>query len=323
MTKPLCVVADVGGTNTRVALADGAALRPGSVARFRNADHADLGQVLAEYLARAGLGAVDAACAACAGPVRDGVARLTNLDWRIDAALLQGATGAGRVAILNDLQAQGHALGHIEAANLRPLIHGPQVPGAAMLVVGVGTGFNAAPVHDAGSARLVPPSESGHVNLPVATEQDFRLARFVEAQLGFASVEEVLSGRGIEMLYAFAAAEMREDLHLTAAEIPGAIAAGDPVACLAGRLFARMLGMVVGNLALTNLPFGGIYLIGGVARAMGGMLETAPDQIGAFAEAFAAKGRFSGFMQSFSVQLIEDDYAALIGCAAALDRTAA
>lgn len=315
MNQQVSIVADVGGTNTRVALADGTRLRDGSVARFRNADHAGLGEVLAEYMSRADITKVDAACAAAAGPVRDGVARLTNLDWQIDGDLLRGATGAGRVAILNDLQAQGHALGHVDAANLRPLIAGPQAPGAAMLVVGVGTGFNAAPVHDAGNHRLVPPSESGHVNLPVVSDRDIRLARFVEAGHGFAGVEEVLSGRGLELLYAFAASEMGEDLHLTAAEIPGAIEAGDPVARLAGDLFARMLGIVVGNLALTNLPYGGIFLIGGVARAMAGSLET-----GTFAAAFADKGRFSTFMGGFAVHLIEDDYAALTGCAAALGR---
>jgi glucokinase len=42
MTDAPNLVADLGGTNTRVALADGPALRDGSIRRFRNADHAGL-----------------------------------------------------------------------------------------------------------------------------------------------------------------------------------------------------------------------------------------------------------------------------------------
>ena len=34
-----------------------------------------------------------------------------------------------------------------------------------------------------------------------------------------------------------------------------------------------------------------------------------------FAEGFRDKGRFAGFMEGFAVSVIEDDYAALTGCA--------
>lgn len=313
MTQTLSLVADIGGTNTRVALATGTALREGSLAKFRNADFPGLEPILTRYLAERGIASVGGACVAAAGPVRDGVAEMTNLSWRIDGEQLIRATGAKRVAILNDLQAQGHALGHIADENLRALIPGPQTPGAAMLVVGVGTGFNAAPVHDGTGGRIVPPSECGHVNMPIRTDADLALARFVEKIHGFPGVEDVLSGRGLERLYAFAASQAGATSALSAAEIPGAIAAGDAVATATGALFARLLGATVGNLALTHLPFGGIYLIGGVARAMVPAMESL-----GFAAAFRDKGRFAEFMDSFAVHIVEDDFAALTGCAAAL-----
>lgn len=68
--------------------------------------------------------------------------------------------------------------------------------------------------------------------------------------------------------------------------------------------------MVAGDLALQTLPFGGIFLIGGVARAVSPWFEDY-----GFAEAFRDKGRFSTFMEDFAVHLVTDDYAALIGCA--------
>ena len=181
MTTSLALVADIGGTNTRVALADGKAVRPDSIRRFANAEYSSLEPVLVQYLAEAGIAGVDGTCVAVAGPVRDGVAMMTNLDWTITSAGLVEATKAKQTAILNDLQAQGHALGNIAPEHLRCLIPGPQRDDGSMLVVGVGTGMNAAPVHDTPWGRVVAASECGHKNMPVQTDQDFRLMRFLES----------------------------------------------------------------------------------------------------------------------------------------------
>ncbi|MFM7446832.1 MAG: glucokinase, partial [Tabrizicola sp.] len=232
----LAILADIGGTNTRVALADGASVRLDSIRRYPNAEYQargqDIAHVLGDYLATTGA-KVDGVCVAAAGPVQDGVATMTNLDWVMDAAKLSGATGARKVAILNDLQAQGQALGHIPAANLRRVIDGPVKAGASMLVVGLGTGVNAAPVHPGPQGRVVPPSECGHVNMPVRSEEDLQLARFIEARLQgegevpHAGVEEVLAGRGLANLHAFAAQVAGHPAELTSAQVLKALEAGD------------------------------------------------------------------------------------------------
>lgn len=313
MPEPLVIVADIGGTNTRVALADGRVVREASVRKYANADHPGIETVLARYMDETGVHDVDGCCVAAAGPVRDGVATLTNLDWTIDGAALARATRAERVAILNDLQAQGHALGHIAEDKLYPVIAGPRAAGGAMLVIGVGTGMNAAPVHDTPWGRIVPPSECGHIGMPVRTEADLRLAHFVETVHGFPGVEDVISGRGLERLFAFVTAEAGAPAEARAAEIMQALDQGDALAVETGRLFCRILGAEAGNLALVHLPFGGIYLIGGVARAF-----TPHFAAMGFSDAFRDKGRFAGFMANFAVAVVEDDYAALTGCAAYL-----
>ncbi len=319
----LALLADIGGTNTRVALADGKSVRSDSIRRYANADFAGLGDVLRRYMADEGAAGIDGVCVAAAGPVRDGVAVMTNLNWTIDAPLLTAATNARRTAILNDLQAQGHALGFIADSDLKDVIAGPAQSGAAMLVVGVGTGMNAAPVHDfavhgSGAARLVAPSECGHISMPIRTERDFRLSQFLSSTgphaHGFAGVEDVLAGRGLERLYAFVTAEAGGEVAISAAEIMDRLAGGEPAAQDCARLYVGILGAELGNLALIHLPFGGIYLIGGVARAMSPYFA----QMGLTA-AFRDKGRFAGFMESFRVQIVTDDFAALTGCAAYLD----
>ncbi len=309
------LVADIGGTNTRVALAHGRSIVDGTIRRYRNRDFPGLESVLQRYIADED--GVDplAACVAVAGPVRDGRATLTNLDWTIDKNTLTRATSAETVAILNDLQAQGHALGYIAPDNIRTILDGPEgQPNAAKLVVGVGTGFNAAPVYDLAQGRIVTPSESGHANLPIRTERELRLCQFVSTAHGFPAVEDVLSGRGLERVYAFLGHEGDDPRERAAHDIMEACANGsDPRADDAAQLFTRILGTVCGNLSLIQLPFGGVYLAGGVARAFAPHLT----RFG-FGDAFRDKGRFAGFMANFAVHVIEDDYAALTGSAAHL-----
>ncbi|CAN0605613.1 unnamed protein product, partial [Ectocarpus sp. 12 AP-2014] len=166
----LSLVADVGGTNTRVALANGSELLANTVKKFRNTDYPGLDTVLELYVQEKNVDCV-AAAAAIAGPVRDGKGTLTNLDWSIDAGTLARATKAEKVAVLNDLQAQGYGVGVITGENLIEVAPGREASqGATNLVIGVGTGFNAAPVFQTGGTRFVPPSESGHINLPPRTE---------------------------------------------------------------------------------------------------------------------------------------------------------
>ena len=312
-SERLSIVADVGGTNTRIAVARDGAVEPATVTRYRNAGRAGLGEILGEFLRTQGGPACDGACIAMAGPVLDGVGRLTNVGWTMDGEALAACTGAATVAILNDLQAQGHALDHIPAGKLRPLVPGEK-GGAdtAKLVIGCGTGFNAVPVFRIEAGRHVPACESGHVTLPVLTDEDVSLARFVSVHHGFPGVEDVLSGRGFERIYRWAAGG---DAEKSSAEIMLSLVSGDdPVAERTAQAFVQALGRVTGDLALTHLPFGGIYLIGGMAQAMTPYL----DRFG-FADAMRGKGRFSTFMERFPVWGVEDDYAALTGCAQHLD----
>ena len=309
------LVADVGGTNTRVAIATGRQVARSTVRRYENERFSDLESVLRQYLADAPGHHPTAACVAMAGPVRDGRAVMTNLGWSMDKPRLAAVTGTTVVAILNDLQAQGHALGHIDSAHIRILMPFSAANAhAAKLVIGVGTGFNAAPVFDTDAGRFVPPSESGHVNLPIRDTTDLQLGLFVAAAPGCPSVEDVLSGRGLEAVYRWLCHVAGTTTEMSAHDIMAAVGkGGDPRAIAAVRILTRMLAAVAGNLALIQLPFGGVYLVGGVARSLAPYLADS-----GFAAAFRDKGRFSEFMDNFGVGVIEDDYAALTGCAAHL-----
>lgn len=310
MRDALTVVADIGGTNTRVALARGPQVLTDTIRRYRNAEHPGIAPVLEDFLSHHN-DRPEAACVDMAGPVKDGVGTLTNLDWRVDAAALQQATGAGAVAVLNDLQAQGHAVAHIAGNDLAPLLPGAAAaPDAARLVVNVGTGLNAVPVFRQAGLTLVPAAEAGHVTLQALDDEEMRLLKWMQARHGNTGIEEILSRRGLERLYAWACEDEGAGRPLEAAAIMAAYRDGDARAARVVRIFVRYLARYAGDLALITLPFGGIYLVGGVVRHLGPHLLDA-----GFAEAFADKGRFADFMAQFPVHLVTDDYAGLRGCA--------
>lgn len=312
----LTLVADIGGTNTRIALADGLSVIPATVRRYRNANFPGLEAALRQFIADEGNVDCKAACVAVAGPVRDSAAKMTNLDWTIDKPTIARATQAETVAILNDLQAQGHALGHIDPSHIHTIIKGADHDdSAANMVIGVGTGFNIAPVLNTKPHRIVTPSEAGHANLPIRTQEDMDLCQYLSAIHGFPAIEDVLSGRGLERVYAWLGRNENDPRTASAHDIMEGLKNGtDPRACKAGEFFVRMLGAVAGNLALIHLPFGGIYMVGGMSCAFADHMAAL-----GFDTAFRDKGRFAEFMNNFGVYVVKDDYAALTGCAAHLN----
>jgi len=308
MPDDLCLVLDIGGTNTRIALTQGHTLLTDRVQKYANTAYPDLAAVIETYLGEQDTGTLDRVCVAAAGPVTDDRAEMTNLDWVIDARDISSVTGVAKVGVINDLQAQGHSLHMLTDTDTRCVLTGThQVRNNdTKIVIGMGTGFNAAPVFHTSAGQFVPPSEIGHARIATANAEQAKIVAHIQAFAGFASNEHLLAGRGLERLDH--ALNNRQDR--TAAEIVAAAGNGDHTAINVAQMQASFAGSVYGDIALANLPLGGLYLIGGVARALEPYLLS-----DIFAHSFRDKGRFGRFNEQFSVHLVLDDFAALKGCA--------
>lgn len=305
-TRSPVLVADIGGTHTRMALAVDGCLLPETIRRFENSDHADLGPVLIAFL-RDVESPLSGVCLAVAGIVGDGSARMTNLDWTIEDEEISALTGCKNVVLVNDLQAQGHALGHLPASKQRVLVPADPDPSATKLVVGLGTGFNAAAVFETDAGRLVPPSETGHADLVVQSEREMDFVRFLVKKLARAEIEDALSGQGLENIFEWVSGRRRTAEQIMAALNTGEDARSDRTL----DLFTDLLARALASLCLTHLPYGGVYLVGGVARAVAPHLERFD-----FASRLHDRGRFSSLLHKISVSIVLDDHAALTGCAA-------
>ncbi|MCP5036763.1 MAG: ROK family protein [Rhodobacteraceae bacterium] len=312
------MLADIGGTNTRLALALGGKLSPTSVQRLKNEEFGSFEALLSAYLATQNditFPTFAGAAVALAGPVENGTGVMTNLKWRVERECLTRLTGTKNILILNDLQAQGYALAHLDPADTVPILSkGPATKDATKLVVGLGTGFNAAVVFALPGGQFVPPSEAGHTDLPVRSKTERELAAYVAHDGAGAAIEDLLSGRGLGRAYGFFAGTAKDAPPADPAWVIEAAKVGtDRHAVQALRIFIRLLARTVADLALIHLAHGGIYLVGGVARAVTPFLQDH-----GFEQAFHDKGRFADFLTDFSVTLVRDDFAALKGCLQAL-----
>ena len=306
------LVADIGGTNSRLAVAMTSRtdneITLENVQKFRNSDFNNFEEVIARYLSSSDDHFINRMCIAAAGIISETTVEMSNLNWKITVPSLQNAASIEEVLIINDLQAQGYSLDFIKSKDLETLIKGSHVPSPnnTKLVCGMGTGFNVAIAYQSPFGTFVPASEYGHARITTANKKQNFILQQLEKNSSFVSYENILAGPGLNRLDQVL--NKRNDR--TPADILAAAGEGELQAKEVGTQLAGFAGQAFGDFALMNMALGGVYLIGGVARALMPYLKDEN-----FKKNFYERGNFSKIMKKISIYLILDDFAALKGCA--------
>ena len=323
MTTPAeIVVADIGGTHARFALATVAggrvvALGPETV--MKAAEHASLQTAWEAFGAAVGRPLPRAAAIAVACPVETPypeTLKLTNNPWIIRPPLIPDKLGVDRFTLVNDFAAVAHAVAAVDDAALAPLC-GPARPLPAtgvISVIGPGTGLGvAAVVRDPDGTRVVA-TEGGHSDFaPLDGIEDQILAR-LRARFRRVSVERVVAGPALVDLYETLAGIEGRAVHAVDAPAlwAAALAGDDSLAAAALDRFCLCLGAVAGDIALTQGGFGGVVIAGGVGLRLAGHLPRS-----GFRQRFVAKGRFESLMAGIPVKILTHPAPGLFGAAAA------
>lgn len=312
------LVADVGGTRTRVARLDAGGVA-GRLVELPSGDFHDLAGALRASAERLGvdLGAQRPAEAAVAvaGPVTADLVALTNVGWRFSIAATQRELGLDRLLVLNDFEALARSLPALGAADLETLRPGVAVTSAPLALLGPGTGLGVSGLIPAGDGWVPLGGEGGHRDLAAASEREWRLVAALAARFGHVSVERAISGPGLVWLYE---AICGLDGRAVEADSPAEVAAralrgGCAAAAEATRQFSAWLGAVAGDLVLTLGARGGLYLGGGVLERLGAAFDRAQ-----FLARFGAKGRFADYLRPVPIRRILSAQATLVGAARAL-----
>ncbi len=300
------LVADIGGTNCRLAIASPGARAP----RLQNlkvvpTPRGDLQETLKQYLLESQCGRPDVIAVAAAGRVHHGESgasvALTNAGLMIEQTSLDHFA-CTRSFLINDLAAVAACIPMLQAADMMPLgqaiaqINGPK------LVLGLGTGMGASMLTQAGE---VIETEAGHIDLAAVNAEERDLIDAISSGNRL-SAEQVLSGPGLVRLHA--AISGHADIQIEA--LLDACMAQDPAAVRSLQVFSRWLGRVAGNLVLSLGAWGGVYFTGGVARGISELLDRK-----AMREGFEDKAPFGADMRKVATRIIVHDQPALLGLA--------
>jgi glucokinase len=324
---------DVGGTKTRLALyeqtapGDRQAREPLVVANFDSTSAPSLEQIVHGFLERNhAAGRIDAACIGIPGPVVRGTVRATNLPWVLTERAFGERLEIAKVRLVNDHAATAAALPLLGPEDLITLHPGREDRERRVFaILAPGTGLGQAYSVLAADGRYHPfPSEGGHVEFAPKDELEFDLLKYLQEKLHKrVSIERVLSGPGIMNIYSFLRDRsfcdepdpLREEI--AAAATPAAVVTdhglkGTHSICVQTLdIFARLLGSQAGDVVLTYLSTGGLFLGGGIPPKVAGKLKE-----GGTVEAYLQKGRLSPLVEMTPLQVIKDDRVGLLGAAA-------
>lgn len=319
------LLADIGGTNIRLALSSSFDAPLQCIRTMRCADFEHLADAVKQYLgfiAEQHAPMPSLFCLAVAAPVQGDLIKLTNNHWHFSRQQLSHIL-AMPVMILNDFEAQGWCLLRPEQLLLRwlqkPAVTEAQPelwPTALRTIAGPGTGFGASSLSPGGE---VISSEPGHAAFAPVNQAEVALLRQLWQWFPRVTVEHLISGPGIANIYCalstIAGHPMKPDAAPEAAEIVK-MADSDAIAKQTLQYFSSMMGGICADMALTKGSRGGFVLSGNLIHKLGKHFDEQ-----AFVRAFTDKGNFSDWCRAIPLACLLDEFPGLSGCAVYAHRT--
>ena len=292
----------------------------------------DLVPMVKQFLSAEGKNLPEKACLAIAGPVINNTSKLTNLGWSLSSQRLETELEMERVRLINDFAAISYGILGLDASDLHNLQPAITQENSPIAVLGAGTGLGEAFLVPQGSNYQVFATEGGHTDFAPHSELEWQLSQYLQHKYNtdHVSVERVVSGQGIVAIYQFlrdqefapqtpevdkiikmweentATSENSIDPAATIAK--AAIKGSDRLSVKTMEIFVEAYGAEAGNLALQFLPYGGLYIAGGIAAKILPLMQD-----GRFMRAFKQKGRVSSLTDKIPVNIILNPQVGLLG----------
>lgn len=320
--RPKILAGDIGGTNTRLGFFEWKSNRvqPVVIQTYPSKEYESLEDIIRQFATEHPL-AVEAACFAIAGPVREGQVATTNLAWMVDAGRLAGLLELERVSLLNDLEAIGYGLGELEDKDFVLLNEGSPGSVGNLAIIAAGTGLGQAGCYWDGTRHSPFACEGGHTDFAARNPMEMELLSYFLEKFERVSYERILSGAGLFEIYRFfhqthrgkEPSELTEIIYQQAhpaAVVRAALEQRSEICANALALFVSLYGAEAGNLALKIMAKGGVYIGGGIAPRIIPYFQKP-----LFMDAFTGKGRMKPLLEAMPVRVILQDKVGLFGAA--------
>lgn len=307
------LVADIGGTNARFALAHiGDRIILSQLKIVSTSEYDSLQSAVMAYLAQISGPRPTVAAIAVAGPIIGDQVRMTNCKWAFRRSTLAEELAMTRVSVLNDFEAIACALPYLDDGDLLKIGSGRVRSESNKVVIGPGTGIGVAAITPIGEGWKILTSEGGHVGFAPADDLERQILKTIEYKYPRVSVERVISGQGFGALHQALAILRGEEVEmLSPKEITRRAIENPEGNC--GQvvdIFCSILGTFAGDMAVTFNATGGVYLAGGILPRIQEFFLASR-----FRERFENKGRLAYVKDIPTFQIMEKQ-PALVGAAA-------
>ncbi|TXI96546.1 MAG: ROK family protein [Burkholderiaceae bacterium] len=321
---PLVLVADVGGTHARFALArlEARGIQITAQEKFLCHDYASFPAVIKAYQERHADAQNTPMVMAVAAPIIEGeVAAQANMPWPVRQAELRLLFPQVESHLLNDFVALAHAVPTLTDTDLHnlctPTSGRRELGKESVLVMGPGTGLGAALwcPGAAGQASTVIASEAGHATWAPVTDTEWAIAGLLRKEFAHLDVERVLSGPGLMNLYRATctldqqAAQCATPAEVTAQAVQHLATQTGSAARAALDHFCGILGSVIGDLCI-NFGCQRALLAGGIPSQIVDYLRHSSLQ-----ERLLTKGVMRSVMEQVQVDVLDHGHLALLGAA--------
>ena len=329
--KNVDIVADIGGTNARFACyempaTDEPAGLINNVQTLAVADFAGIDEALKYYCTSVNVKPKRLSLAV-AGPVDDEEVRLTNSHWAFEKTTLKTTLHIKSLCVINDFTAQALTIPYLKKSEKMPVKTGTPKAHTPMLILGPGTGLGCSAVIPIGNnIWKALETEGGNIRFAPQTTQEIELLKFLRINLPqkgreVTSFEEILSGRGLEMLYQFfgqffeqsSGQVSKPHQNKTAAEI-SAQTDSDPIAAKSVILFLEVLANYIASAILLTGGRQGVYLSGGIIHKIAHLIEQSQ-----FHHILSNHGAYSDYVSAVPIYRLTANEPGLKGAGLALD----
>jgi glucokinase len=255
---------------------------------------------------------------ACAGAVIDDRVVTNNLPWVVEAAALAELLQLerSRTLLINDLVAAAASLPHLSSEDLLPLNNAIPKERAPKALIAAGTGLGEALLFWDGTHYRIFPSEASLTDFAPRNDREMLLVHSLRHRMPRVCCEEIVSGRGFRAIHQIIFPGVQhawfDDPSIDpAVRITHQALEESCAACVETlQIWTEAYAAEAGNMALRVLPFGGVYVAGGIALKI---LPKMKD--GTFVRVFSDKSKLSRELARIPIYVVLNEDAPVLGAA--------
>jgi len=272
------------------------------------------------------------ACFAVAGPISKNNAKIVNLSWNISGNDLQNKFNFKNCELINDFAVQIYGIPFLKKNQYSTIQNGSHSEGANKdlhAIVGAGTGLGIARGIISGSKVKVLASEGGHIEYSPKSELEWELKIWLKNSLNVEriSCERIVSGTGLSRIAEWRLSKSDAKNHplqkyfkeikvsdALRKELPEKICnfskEGDQLMIEVERIWLGAYASLLGDVALQELCFGGLWISGGTAPKHFKNFKS-----DLFMKQFFDKGRLKDILRTIPLKVILDEEFGLFSAA--------